>query len=340
MKKENRSGFWGNFVWSWRVAVASIFCFGLLTGQSAWFQFEQYPLLKAVGVLVLWWLPTTVLQNYVNEKQLFSWGDIFGLGQQAMGLFFFFWLTVWIFGDWWWLVLFVFGVIGILGSFFRAVFFIPPETMPIFMEPQLAPVCLAIEKRTGSCLFQAIAWLDDDVAKGMPPAIVFHKTGILVLSRELFRTLTPEELEAVLLHETAHLYKSRSLLGMLFELIFKLFLGTYGVHWLMVNYVKLPLSGSGFCANAVFLVLATFLITTGWELWQQRKSRDRECEADFFAIAHMRTTGPLVSALHKIDALMPEVKKGALISFSFVQSHPPLEERLRYLEYWHKNLCQ
>lgn len=160
-----------------------------------------------------------------------------------------------------------------------------------------------------------------------------------MLSRELFRNLTPLELEAVLLHETAHLYRSRSLFGLFFDLVFKLFLGTYGVHWLMVNYLRLPLSGSGFYANATFLVLATFLISIVCELWEQWQSRERECEADFFAMAHMRTALPLMSALRKLDAAMPEVKKGALISLSFVQSHPPLKERLRYLEFWQKNLC-
>jgi Zn-dependent protease with chaperone function len=311
----------------------------MISGQTAWFQFEQHPFLKAVGILILFWLPMTVLQNYVKEKQLFSWRDVFGLGQQAAGLFLIFWLAVWIFGDWWWLILFVMGAIGLMLNFFRMVFFIPPETKSIESEPLLAPVCLAIQERTGACLFQAIAWLDDEAAQAMPPVVVFQKTGILVLNRELFRNLTPVELEAVLLHETAHLYHGRSLLGMLFGLLFKLFLVTYGVHWLMVNFVKLPLSGSGFYANATFLVLATFLIATGWELWQQMKSRARECEADFFAMAHMQTALPMMSALRKVDDAMPEVKKGSLISLSFVQSHPPLEERLRYLEYWQKNLC-
>lgn len=175
MKKETRSGFWGNFVWIWRVVIALVFCFGMLSGRSDWFQFEQSPLLKALGILILWWLPMAVLQNYVNEKQLFSWGDIFGLGQQAMGLFFFFWLTVWIFGGWWWLVWFLLGVMALLQNFFRAMFFIPPETRPIVQEPQLAPVCLAIQQRTGACLFHAVAWIDDEIAKVLPPSLSLIK---------------------------------------------------------------------------------------------------------------------------------------------------------------------
>jgi len=340
VEKSPRSGFWGNFVWSWRVLVAMWFCLGLILGHSDWFEFEEYPLLKTVGILILWWLPTVVLQNYINEKRLFALGDVFDVGQQALGLFFIFWLTVWIFDSWWWLCWFVLGVFGILGNFFRAVFFIPPNAIPLVEEPSLAPVCVAIEKKTGACLFQAIAWIDEEDEANMPPMFVFNKTGVLVMSKSLFKSLTPEELEAVLLHETAHLYKNRSLLGMLFDLLLKLFLATYGVHWLMVYFVKLPLIDGGFYANATFVVLTSFLLTVAWELWQQWKSRDRECEADFFAMAHMRTALPLMSALEKIEEVMPEVKKGALISFSFMQSHPPLSERLRYLKNWQKTICE
>jgi heat shock protein HtpX len=183
------------------------------------------------------------------------------------------------------------------------------------------------------------------VYEGEPNAFAtgaFRDSSLVAVSTGLLRSMTKEEIEAVLAHEVAHVANGDMVTLTLIQGVvntFVVFLARV-VGYLVDKVVFKTERGVGpgyyvtvIVCEIVFGILASIIVA-----WF---SRQREFRADAGAAAYMGTPRPMVAALRRLGGIEPgelpkafqssgiSDKPGFMALFS---SHPPIEARIAALE--------
>ena len=183
------------------------------------------------------------------------------------------------------------------------------------------------------------------VYEGEPNAFAtgaFRDSSLVAVSTGLLRSMTKEEIEAVLAHEVAHVANGDMVTLTLIQGVvntFVVFLARI-VGYLVDKVVFKTERGVGpgyyvtvIVCEIVFGILASIIVA-----WF---SRQREFRADAGAAAYMGTPRPMVAALRRLGGIEPgelpksfqssgiSDKPGFMALFS---SHPPIEARIAALE--------
>ena len=183
------------------------------------------------------------------------------------------------------------------------------------------------------------------VYEGEPNAFAtgaFRDSSLVAVSTGLLRSMTKEEIEAVLAHEVAHVANGDMVTLTLIQGVvntFVVFLARI-VGYLVDKVVFKTERGVGpgyyvtvIVCEIVFGILASIIVA-----WF---SRQREFRADAGAAAYMGTPRPMVAALRRLGGIEPgelpkafqssgiSDKPGFMALFS---THPPIEARIAALE--------
>ena len=183
------------------------------------------------------------------------------------------------------------------------------------------------------------------VYEGEPNAFAtgaFRDSSLVAVSTGLLRSMTKEEIEAVLAHEVAHVANGDMVTLTLIQGVvntFVVFLARI-VGYLVDKVVFRTERGVGpgyyvtvIVCEIVFGILASIIVA-----WF---SRQREFRADAGAAAYMGTPRPMVAALRRLGGIEPgelpkafqssgiSDKPGFMALFS---THPPIEARIAALE--------
>ena len=203
-------------------------------------------------------------------------------------------------------------------------------------------------------LVGAVRRLADKAGIGMPEVAVyegepnafatgaFRDSSLVAVSTGLLRSMTKEEIEAVLAHEVAHVANGDMVTLTLIQGVvntFVVFLARI-VGYLVDKVVFRTERGVGpgyyvtvIVCEIVFGILASIIVA-----WF---SRQREFRADAGAAAYMGTPRPMVAALRRLGGIEPgelpkafqssgiSDKPGFMALFS---THPPIEARIAALE--------
>ncbi len=203
-------------------------------------------------------------------------------------------------------------------------------------------------------LVGAVRRLADKAGIGMPEVAVyegepnafatgaFRDSSLVAVSTGLLRSMTKEEIEAVLAHEVAHVANGDMVTLTLIQGVvntFVVFLARI-VGYLVDKVVFKTERGVGpgyyvtvIVCEIVFGILASIIVA-----WF---SRQREFRADAGAAAYMGTPRPMVAALRRLGGIEPgelpkafqssgiSDKPGFMALFS---THPPIEARIAALE--------
>ena len=242
-------------------------------------------------------------------------------------------LVGWV-GDFWWIWAFAL----LFGFQLLMMVLYPKLILPLFNkltplpDGELRDRLLALGDRTG---FQAstIEVIDGSKRSGHSNAYFtgFGRFRRIVLFDTLIEQLEAEELEAVLAHEVGH-YKSGHIPKMLAVAAFMQFAAFASIAWLLS--ADWFLSGFGFPAGELAPALLLFgllsgLVTFWFSPLSNIMSRKNEYEADDFARAAMKSSGPLIAALRKLASEnLSNMTPHAWFS-GFYYSHPTLVERER-----------
>ena len=236
-------------------------------------------------------------------------------------------------GGQWWLM----GWLTVVGFQFVMMIIAPMWILPLFnkLEPlpegELRDRLLELGKNTG---FSASTILVMDGSKRSAHSNAFF-TGFgrfrkIVLFDTLIEQLSPEELEGVLAHEIGH-YKKRHVLKMMLWSTLTLLLGFWVLSVLLNSAAFFAAFGFregtdpavGFLLFGLLSGAVTFWVTPLSSAW----SRTFEYEADAYAAAAIRGSGPLISALKKLtEKNLSNLTPHPWYS-RFYYSHPTLVER-------------
>jgi len=160
------------------------------------------------------------------------------------------------------------------------------------------------------------------------------KAKRIVLFDSLIRSHNQDEILAILAHEIGHLKKNhikKQLVVVSFVSLFFFFLASKLLAWdIMYNsfgFSNMPYYVGLFLAGILWEPANFFLSPIGMAI-----SRKFEREADFYSLGILKTAKPLSTALKKMakDNLSNLNPHPLYVCFNY--SHPPLLERIEYLE--------
>lgn len=160
------------------------------------------------------------------------------------------------------------------------------------------------------------------------------KTKRVVLFDTLINSHTHEEILGVLAHELGH-FKLKHVLKMYLVSLGAMLAGFYATYWMLnwsLLYQTFDFEPSqyhvGLFLIGILLRKLTFFLRPGAAVMSRRFERD----ADVFAVRLLKDTGPLVTALKKLASHNLANLKPHPLYVWFYYSHPPLLDRVRYLQ--------
>jgi heat shock protein HtpX len=217
--------------------------------------------------------------------------------------------------------------------------FAPRMTLQMFgaipMAPEKWPDAFALSRhlaaRAGLETTPALFRLPTDV--GMAFSTGSSAEPVIALSNGLLQRLDSRELGGILAHEIAHLATGDIALRTLSELMarFTRLLSLFG----LFAAIWLALSGAGRVPFATVLVLA--VAPTAISLLQLALSRNREYEADIYAVELLGEAHGLVSALAKLEFEQMSLLRRLFWPYarsempSWLRTHPRTEDRIARL---------
>jgi STE24 endopeptidase len=293
-------------------------------------------------------LPLSIYQTFVLEEK-FGFNKmtpklfIFDLIKQSMLAFIigtpllytFFYLMEKM-GLYWWIYAWVFITLFQLIMIVIYPVFIAPlfNKFSPLPEGELKEVILKLLSRIG---FSSSGLFVMDASKRSSHGNAYF-TGLgknkrIVFFDTLLKDLTPSEAEAVLAHELGHFKKKHILKSMIFSFVMSFFgLMLLGLIHTQINFY----TGHGFDQPSNYAAIYLFSTLTSLYLFPLTplftwKSRKNEFEADQFAFENS-SGKELINALIKLYKANSGTLTPDPLYSKFYYSHPPLTERVAYLE--------
>jgi Zn-dependent protease with chaperone function len=160
----------------------------------------------------------------------------------------------------------------------------------------------------------------------------------LVIKRRGLKKINPNkqptELTAILAHEFSHIFNKDQLIwGAAVALIFFGFICLGGLFWLITLSNLFPLVGIIILAATFFLI---YIVVTGKRYYRLRRDTEARCDRDVVTIT--QNADALVRGLKIISGANTNVKNTIWIKVKrrwynfFGGTHPPISERIQYIE--------
>ncbi len=212
------------------------------------------------------------------------------------------------------------GIGWLLGGSFLAMIAVGATIFLYLMNPVISPAMLLrslgarrLHPREAPQLFAMIAKLADRAGLPVKPALYLHNRNpmnaftvgdpsraAIAVSGDLIRSLSREEVEAVLAHEVSHIENNDTRVMGFAALVGRL-TGMLSLFGQILLFLNLPLLLLGGHTISWIFILALVFAPTASMLLQLTLSRTREYQADLGAAELTRNPGALASALVKID---------------------------------------
>jgi heat shock protein HtpX len=212
------------------------------------------------------------------------------------------------------------GIGWLLGGSLLAMLAVGATTFLYLMNPVISPAMVLrslgarwLHPREAPRLFAMIAKLADRAGLPVTPALYLHtrnpmngftvgdaSRAAIALSEDLIRSLSRQEVEAVLAHEVSHIRNNDTRIMGFAALVGRL-TGMLSLFGQILLFLNLPLLLLGGHTISWIFILALVFAPTVSMLMQLTLSRTREYQADLGAAELTGNPGALASALVKID---------------------------------------
>lgn len=305
-------------------------------GQSNWFVL----LLKFVGFFVLIYSPSLIVEarnNFKKHKTEMVKGDLKWLiGGIVLG-----WLTSLV-GLIVWLLIFV-GFAKLLGSFWWICIPMITILMAVIFEP-LKLRAMRGRKLPGKEFFDLFSWVKEKTGISIndiyrlknpgPNVVIELKTRNLLISDQIFDSMTEAEIKSLVLHEVGHLKRKNFLLTLSYLNVGKSLIGYFLIAWIMKNYLGwVEWQNMGQMLVWYLLIIAlsqifSFVLGLPLIFWR----RQEEYLADEFAVRQMGEVHSLSRALHNVTGQMLTHMFEHNEKISPLREYPSTAQRIKRLQ--------